>query len=104
MFRSLGYDIINLSFLQPNSIEIDNYSIFSEFCYLSDHASLTVDISITEKFIQDKCCTIIKNGEEEENFIFNLIKAIRNIDMMTILDKDSLKLIVQEYARISETI
>ena len=86
--------VINFSFLQPNSIEIDNYSILSELCYPSDHASLTIDISITEKFIQDKCCTIIKNSEEEENFIFNLIKAIRNIDMMTILDRDSLELIV----------
>ena len=94
--------VIDLFFLQPNSIEIDNYSILSELCYPLDHTLLTIDISIAKEFIQ--YCTIIKNSEKEENFISNLIKAIRNIDMIKILDKDSLELIVQKYARISETI
>ena len=94
--------VIDLFFLQPNSIEIDNYSILSELCYPLDHTLLTIDISIAKEFIQ--YYTIIKNSEKEENFISNLIKAIRNIDMIKILDKDSLELIVQEYARISETI
>jgi len=94
--------VIDLFFLQPNSIEIDNYSILLELCYPLDHTLLTIDISITKEFIQ--YCTIIKNSEKEENFISNLIKAIRNIDMIKILDKDSLELIVQEYAKISETI
>ena len=94
--------VIDLFFLWQNSIEINNYSILSELCYILYYTLLTIDISIAEEFIQ--YCTIIKNSEKEENFISNLIKAIRNIDMIKILDKDSLELIVQKYARISETI
>ena len=45
--------VINLLFLHLNSIKIDNHNILSELHYPLDHTSLTVDISITEEFIQD---------------------------------------------------
>jgi len=57
-----------------------------------------------EEIIQDKCHTIIKNSKKEENFISNLIKAIGDINTITILDKDSLELIIQEYIRILKII
>jgi len=88
--------VIDLFFLWLNSIEIDNHIILPELWYPSNHASLT----IAEELIQNKGQTIIRNSEEEENFI----KAIRNINTTTILDKDALENTVQEYARISETI
>jgi len=71
--------------------------------YLLDHALLIVNISIAEEFIQDKRHTIIKNSEEEKNFIFNLIKGFRNINTSTILNNNSLELIIQEYARTLES-
>ena len=46
--------VIDLIFLQPNSVKIDNHFILPEFWHLLDHASLTVDISIIEEFIQEK--------------------------------------------------
>jgi len=58
----------------------------------------------TEELIQNKCQIIIRNSEEKENFISNLIKAIGSIDIMIILNKDDLENIFQEYARISEII
>ena len=88
--------IINLIFLCLNSTEIDNYNILSELHHLLDYAPLTVDISITKEFVQDKCQTIIRNSEEENNFISDLIKANENIDTIIILDKESLKFIVQK--------
>jgi len=88
--------VIDLFFLWLNSIEIDNHIILPELWYPSNHASLT----IAEELIQNKGQTIIRNSEEEENFI----KAIRNINTTTILDKDALENTVQGYARISETI
>ena len=88
--------VIDLFFLWLNSIEIDNHIILPELWYPSNHASLT----IAEELIQNKGQTIIRNSEEEENFI----KVIRNINTTTILDKDALENTVQEYARISETI
>jgi len=95
--------VIDLFSLQLNSIKINNYNIFLDFYYPSDYTLLIVDIFI-DKVIQDKYYTIIKNSQEGENFIFNLIKAIKDINIITILDKDFLKLIIQEYVRILETI
>ena len=57
-------------FLHPNSVKIDNYCILPEIWQPLDHASLTINISIMEEFIQDKQCTIIKNSKKEENSVF----------------------------------
>jgi len=66
---------------------------------------LTVVISIIEEFIQDKQWTIIRNSEEEEEkFVTELTNTIRNIDTTDISNKELLKEIIQEYARISDSI
>ena len=88
--------IIDLIFLCLNSTEIDNYNILSELHHLLDYAPLTVNVCITKEFVQDKCQTIIRNSEEENYFISDLIKANENIDTIIILDKESLKFIVQK--------
>ena len=46
--------VINLMFLRLNFLEFDNHTIYPEFCYSSDHAPLTVDISIIKEFIPNK--------------------------------------------------
>ena len=96
--------VIDLFFLWSNSTELNNHIIFPELQFLSDHTPLLVDISINEEFIQEKYQTIIKNSKEESKFTLDLIKAIGNIETTTILDKDMLEYIVQEYTRISESI
>jgi len=53
-----------------------------------------VNISTIEEVIQEKRCTIIKNSEEEVNFISELMNTIENIDASSIPDKESLKTIV----------
>jgi len=95
--------VINLFFLWLNSIKINNHIVFSELWYSSNYTLLTVNIFISEGFIQDKRWTIIKNSKEEEIFISDLIKAIGCIDIITILDKETLEDIVQKYTNISET-
>ena len=84
--------------LCQNLIELDNYIIFSELWYSSNYAPLVTNISIVEEFIQDKHCIIIKNSEEEENFIIEFISSIGSIDTTNISDKTALKYIVQEYS------
>ena len=46
--------VIDPIFFQPDSVEVDNYLILPRFQYPLDHTPLTVNISINEKFIQDK--------------------------------------------------
>ena len=72
--------VINLIFLYPISVEINNNNIFPKLHYPSDHALLM------------------------DNFISKLIKVISTIDISSISNKESLKLIVKEYARMSEVI
>ena len=98
--------IINLMFLKLNSLEFNNYTIYPELWYLSDHAPLMVDILITKEFVWDKWHMISKNSKEKDKdkFIFELIEAIKKIDTGHLIDKDSLGLIVQGFANKSDFI
>ena len=80
--------VIDLPFLYSNSIETNNHHILLELWYLSNYTPLIVNISITEEFIQQKHWTIIRNSEEEANFISEFTNTIGNINML-IPDKDS---------------
>jgi len=92
--------VINLMFFKPNSLELNNHTIHPELHFSSNHALLTVDITIKKEFVQDKWHTIIKNSEKEENFTSELIEVFSNIDTLYIVNKNALELIVQEYLRI----
>ena len=69
-----------------------------------DHVSLIVNISIFEEHIQTRKCTLVKNSKEEDNFINNLIEAIKGMNMENIQSKEVLDQIVQLLASITEKI
>jgi len=96
--------VIDLLFLQPNLLEINNHFILLDSQHPLDHTPLMVNISIMEEVIQEKKSTIIRNSKKEVNFISELTNTIGNIDISSIPDKESLKTIVQDYVRISESI
>jgi len=62
-----------------------------------------VDIIIEEEFILDKKHTIVKNNEEEFEFVKEFIRKFESINMVNITNKISLKCIVQKYADIVES-
>jgi len=86
--------VIDLMFLCLNSSELDNYMIYLEWRLLLDHAPLTVDIAIIEKYTQTKKYTIIKNSKKERNFITKLIEIIKYLNIEQILSKKILERIV----------
>jgi len=63
-----------------------------------------VNISILEEFIHDKCHTIIKNSKEKEKFTSELIDTIKKINTSQLGDKNSLEVVVQEFARCTDLI
>ena len=89
--------VIDLMFLQDNSVEINNHFILPELSSPSDHTSLIVDIIINEGFFQNKWWAIIKNRERVHQFK----NTIDNIDTSNISNKESLKERLQEYLGIS---
>ena len=96
--------VINLMLLRPNLLEFDSHTILSELQFPFYHAPLIVDIHITEEFVQDKRCTIVKNSKEKEKFTSELVEAIKKINMSQLVNKKSLKLVVQKLARSSDLI
>ena len=83
-------------------MKLNNYKIYLELQFLSDHTSLTINIIIEKEFIQQKRCIIIKNSKDESEFIYDFIKTFQNINIRNIITIEFLESIVQEYADILE--
>ena len=83
--------VIDLMFLRPDSLELDNHTIYPEWKLSLDHASLTVNIAIIEEHIQTKKHTLVNNSKKEENFIAELIKAVTRLNTENISSKEILE-------------
>jgi len=74
-----------------NSQEFNNHIIYLNLRSLSDHALLSITISIEEKYIQDKKQMIVKNSKEEAKFVKELISKFGSINTSCILNCNSLE-------------
>lgn len=90
--------VIDLIFLHPNSSELDNYHIHLNWRLLSDHTPISINIPILEEHIQTKKQTLVKNSDEESQFVEELITSIKNIDISLIQSADTLEAITQLFA------
>ena len=63
---------------------------------------LLISIIIKEEFIQEKKQTIVKNSEEEKEFINELRIKISSIDITNVLNSNILEWITQEFAIIAK--
>jgi len=84
-------------FLRADSLEHDNYIIHPDWRLTSDHAPLTINISIFEENSQIRKWILVKNNEEEDYFLNKLIEAINEINLNNIQSKKALKLIIQSF-------
>ena len=90
--------ILDLVFLWPNWIELNNYYIYLDWRLFSDHASISVDISIVKEQIQSSKHVLIKNSKEKDWFIKELINSIKNLKTDSILNSSALEEIVNSFA------
>ena len=63
-----------------------------------------VSIIIEEEFVQERKKTIIKNSEEEKEFINKLKVNISNMNITDILDSNTLEYLTQGFFSIAENI
>jgi len=73
-------------FLYANAEEFNNHIISLDLQSSSDYASLSVYIIIEEETIQDRKQNIVKNSEEEKEFVNELRNRISYIDTTNIYD------------------
>ena len=58
-----------------------------------------VKISIFEEDIQTRKCTIVKNSEEEHNFVIDIMNLIKDLNINHINSKDDLEVIIQNFVK-----
>jgi len=90
--------VLDLVFLHPLTPEFNNYHIRSDWKLISDHAPIIINISIPDKFIQTRKCSLVKNSKEEWYFIEELANYIKNINISSIHCIRSLENIIQTLA------
>ena len=92
--------VVDLMFLWCDSTKLNNYFIHSNWHLTSDHVLLTITISIAEININFRKRTIIKNSNEKDSFIKEVITSFTKVDTSNILEINQLKKIVTNFANI----
>ena len=82
-------------FLRPELIEHNNHSIHPNYKLTSNHAPLTINISIFKEYIQTRRQMLAINNKEEEYFLNKLINTIKKINAENIQSKEALKSVIQ---------
>ena len=63
-----------------------------------------IKITIIEEYIQTKKCILVKNSEEEENFITKLIKAFTRLNTENIHSIETLEQVIQTFANNTDSV
>ena len=91
-------------FLRLGFLKHNNHTIYPDWRLTLDHALLIVNILIFEKYIQIRKRILVKNSEEEEFFIKELIEAIERLNIENIQSKEVLEQIIQLFTSNTEII
>jgi len=92
--------VINLMFLCYRSSELDHHSIHPENYLSSDHAPLSIDISIHKEVIHTSKFLISPKSDQETSFIEEIILNFKNLDTSDIGDTEKLECIVNQFGAI----
>jgi len=91
--------VINLMFLRCGSYELDHHSIHPGSRLSSDHAPLSIKISIIEEVIQSSKLSIHPKSDQEMAFVEEIILSFKILDTSIIDDSDKLESIVNQLGR-----
>ena len=87
--------VLDLIFTWPSSTEFNWHHIHLDWRLSSNYAPITIDIPIRDEDIPTKQCSLIKESDEENQFIEDLIQFIKNLNTSSIQDIESLEEVVQ---------
>jgi len=86
--------VIDLMFLCSGSNELNNHAIHLDWRLTSDHAPLTITITIEEEFVQTAKLSLPKKSNKKEAFIKEVSSIIKSLDTSSLLNQESLELVV----------
>ena len=92
--------IIDLMFLHYSSSKLDQHSIIPESWLSSDHAPLSVVISLFREIVQTSKLSLAPKSEQESAFIKDVISKFKNLDMTNIEDIIKLEWVVKQFSTI----
>jgi len=81
-------------FLRYGSSELNRHSIHPENHLSSNHAPLSINISIHEEVIHTSKFSILPKSDQETSFIEEIILNFKNLDTSDIGDMEKLESIV----------
>jgi len=88
--------ILDLMFLCSGSSKLDSHCILPENRFSSDHALLSVEISIIEEVIQSSKFTILPKCNQEKAFIDEVISNFKSLNTSNIDDIVKLDFVVNQ--------
>jgi len=92
--------VIDLMFLHCGSYELDCHSIHPGSRLSSDHAPLSIKISIIEEVIQSSKLLIHPKSDQETAFVKEIISSFKILDTSVISNSDKLESIVNQLGTI----
>ena len=82
---------IDLIFLRYRSNDINQYSIHPDWHLTSDHAPLSITISIIDEVVNTSKLSIQQNSKQEIAFVEEVISIFKNLDISNITNKKCLE-------------
>jgi len=86
--------VIDLIFLCSGLNELNNHSIYPDWCFILDNMPLTVTIPIEEEFIQSFKLSLPKKSKEEESFVTEVVDIFKSLDTSILSNQESLEQVV----------
>ena len=81
-------------FLHSRSSKLNNHAIYPDWQLTSDHAPLTVTISIEKEFVQTAKLLLPKKSDKEEAFIKEVFSIIKSLNTLNFLNQESLEQVI----------
>jgi len=89
--------VIDLMFLHYRSSKLDHHFIHPENYLSSDHAPLSIDISIHKEVIYTSKFSIPPKSDQKTSFIEEIILNFKNLDISNIGNMEKLEYIVNQF-------
>ena len=86
--------VLDLVFLRPSSPEFNHHHIHPNWRLSSNHAPITVDITIRKETLLLIQWMFAKGSNEEKHFVNSIAHAIKNVNMTSIQNAETLEKVV----------